>query len=106
MDIPTKLFEVAENLKAISVACNFVDVGRYSSLYQLLPKDGERNAVVGSAILRGDCRGNLAINHTDKPLVIIDQQDMVIVQTSEGNVCAPYASIDTIGAIYKSELLG
>jgi mannose-1-phosphate guanylyltransferase len=100
----TYLFESAKNLKVIKVNCPFVDVGRYSSLYQLLPKDEQSNATLGNVVLSGNCNGNLIINRTAEPLVVIDQQQMVIVHTPEGYVHAPFTSIDTVGEIYKSKL--
>jgi mannose-1-phosphate guanylyltransferase len=104
MDIPTKLFEHARNLSLIQVDCEFIDIGRYSSLRQILPKDEKGNVVMGDVVMSEECRGNLIINKTDAPLVVVGQQNSVIVHTADGHVHAPFDSVDQVGAVYKSQI--
>lgn len=104
MDIPTKLFEYATNLQVAHITAEFTDVGRYAALHAILPKDDRGNAIVGDVILGEACTGSLAINTTDRPLVVMAGDAQVVVRTPGGSLQAPLADADKIGDIYKAQI--
>jgi len=104
MDISSSLFSQAHSMKLLEVDCDFLDVGRFQAVYQLNTKDSAGNVLLGNIIVTDDCHNNLIINQIDRPLVIINQRDMVIVQTAAGSLAAPFDRVSEVGEIYKSRI--
>lgn len=102
-DIATGLFEKADNLRVTRIDGDFTDVGRYQALYDITPKDKQGNVVVGHAIVK-DCANCLVINRTDKPMVVLNAKDSVIVQAAGGMLNATFADVDMIGEVYKTQI--
>lgn len=102
VDISHGLFEKVRGLRALIVGGDFIDVGKFSTLYEVNKKDTQGNVVTGQVIFDGSCRNNFVINQLDQPLVVVDTQDSVIVQTAFGTIVSPMAAADRIGEIYKS----
>jgi mannose-1-phosphate guanylyltransferase len=91
------------NLRAIEVQYEFVDIGRFEEVYELNEKDADGNVVMGKAILERS-RGNLVINRTDQPLVVIGRENSVVVQTPEGSLVSSFADSPLVGEIYKTQI--
>ncbi|MDE6307898.1 MAG: mannose-1-phosphate guanylyltransferase, partial [Bacteroidales bacterium] len=56
------------------------DVGSWNALYELLPKNAERNAVVGAAPLAYESEGNLVRVSGDKVVVLQGLTDCIVVE--------------------------
>jgi mannose-1-phosphate guanylyltransferase len=106
IDISTTLFEAADNLKfkLLDKTYKYVDVGRYSALYDLNDKDRHGNVIIGQVKTGLHCHNNLIINHTDDPLVVIDTSNSVIIQTNEGDLVSTFEASGNIKEIYKNQL--
>jgi len=99
------LFETSKDLMADVIEYEFLDVGKYDALYELNEKDKNGNVVIGKAIVDDDCRGNFIVNQLSEPLVVLGTQDSVVVQTANGSLAAPLAKANSIGDIYKQQIL-
>jgi mannose-1-phosphate guanylyltransferase len=103
-DISTAAFLHAPNIVGHTTDSDFVDLGKFSALYQVNHKDKQGNVVIGKALLEPDCKNNLVVNLTDEPLVVIALQSSVIVQTQHGSLVSPMDQADRIGEIYKQKI--
>lgn len=102
LDISHGLFEKSLGLKIRSVASDFIDIGKFNTLYDINDKDDRDNAIVGNVVLGENCSGNFVINQLTQPLVLINTQNSVVIQGNQGSVVSPMQDADTIGSIYKS----
>ncbi|HNT27690.1 MAG TPA: sugar phosphate nucleotidyltransferase [bacterium] len=66
------------------------DVGGWASYRDLLPKDEHGNAIRGPAHLI-DCRDNLVVNLTARPIFLLKKQGQLVVATDDALLCADLA---------------
>jgi len=104
IDLSSSIFQKAKHLRVAQITYEFIDVGRFEELYKLNAKDTSGNAVLGKAILTEDCKNNLVINTTDRPIVVINKQSTVIVQTNDGSLISTFADASRVGEIYKTQI--
>ncbi len=105
IDISTALFAHAHNLGFKEIAYEFIDVGRFEEIYSLNAKDKTGNVHIGEHILlEGECRNNLIVNETNRPLVVISRSDSVIVQTDNGSLVASFTEARKVGDVYKQRI--
>jgi len=104
IDICYGLFEKSKGLKAISIQGDFIDIGKFSTLFELNHRDAKGNAVIGTAILDEDSTNNFIINQLEYPLVVVNTQNSVVVQTHLGSFVSPITDADKIGEIYKTKI--
>lgn len=75
------------------MTCNFgwADLGTWHSLYELLPKNEERNVILNSKVITDDCQNSiikvgknkLAVLNGLNDYVVIDQEDVLLVCRKE-----------------------
>jgi mannose-1-phosphate guanylyltransferase len=104
VDLSSAIFQRAKHLRVAEITYEFIDVGLFKELYRLNTKDANGNVIIGRAIITEDCRDNLVINTTDRPMVIINKQDTVIVQTNDGSLVSTFADAARVGEIYKNQI--
>jgi mannose-1-phosphate guanylyltransferase len=105
-DISSTVFQYAPNMVGCVVDSDFIDIGKFNTLYQLSRKDSRGNAIQGNVLVEPDCKNNLVINQLDQSLVVVGMNNCVIVQTPDGSLCAPLQEADRIGEIYKQKIHG
>jgi mannose-1-phosphate guanylyltransferase len=103
-DISNGVFSHASNLTACVTDSDFLDLGSYAALHQINDKDKKGNVILGKVILDGESANNFIANHTDQPLIVIDANNMVIIQTPWGNFVSPIDQADRVGEIYKQKI--
>lgn len=103
-DISSALFQARIPMRVEVINYDFIDVGRFATLYELNPKDKGGNVCSGSVILAGSCRNNFIVNQLLQPLVVTNMSDMVIVQTPAGSLVAPMQDADMVGEVYKTQI--
>jgi mannose-1-phosphate guanylyltransferase len=106
VDISHALFQLAIDMRARAIEYDFVDVGRYTTLYELGSKDEFGNVVQGNVVLGNGCRDNFIVNQTKLPLIVNALNKTVIVQADAGSVVAPIQDIDAVGELYKTKVYG
>jgi mannose-1-phosphate guanylyltransferase len=104
IDIATGLYEKATNLYATFADGDFIDLGRFSTLYEVGAKDNHGNVVSGNVILDDASHDNYVFNQTERPLVVINTHNSVVVQGEVGTVVAPMSDINAVGEIYKAKI--
>jgi mannose-1-phosphate guanylyltransferase len=75
------IMEKAENVYVRSSIIGWSDLGTWGSLYQHIPKNGNKNAIVGKNVLMYDSR-NCIVNVSKEKLVVLDGLDDYIVVES------------------------
>ncbi|MEK7153771.1 MAG: sugar phosphate nucleotidyltransferase [Patescibacteria group bacterium] len=104
MDIREGCLSLSPDVDVAFVEGDFIDVGRFASLYQINPKDKNNNVTMGHVVLHEEAKGNFIVNRHPQPLVVIHTSDSVIVAGTDGTVVAPMSDINAIGEIYKTQL--
>jgi len=82
--IEVGLYYKVDKLLIYPIHFKWTDIGTYSSLYEISSKDKEGNVIMGTNVKIINCRNNLIINKTNKPIVIIDKNDCIIVNSENG----------------------
>jgi len=104
MDVSSAVFQESKTMRAIVIQYEYIDVGRFEEIYELNDKDAHGNVVLGDVIFGTECRNNLIINRTERPLVVIDRDNTVIVHTADGSLVSSFTHASMIGEIYKSQI--
>ena len=81
------IMEKAANVAVIPVEFGWSDVGSWATVYDLLPHDGQGNAVVGRH-LSPDSSGNL-IHSPDRLVATLGLEDMIVIDTGEVMMICP-----------------
>lgn len=74
------VMEKADNVYVVAGDFGWSDVGSWNALYEILPKNAERNAVVGAAPLAYESEGNLVRVSGDKVVVLQGLTDCIVVE--------------------------
>lgn len=81
ISIDYAIMEKTENIMVIEAGFNWIDVGSYGSLYEILPKDEDGNAYMNNKPLSIKSRKNLSISKNK--VVFIGLENVAVVE-SEG----------------------
>lgn len=105
IDISHGLFENdVAGLRAIPIKNDFIDIGRFSTLYQINKKDQRGNVIMGTVFIDDVSSGNFIVNQTSAPLAVVNTQNSVVIQTPNGSFTSPIKSAEAIGEIYKTRI--
>lgn len=77
------VMEKADNVYVVGCDFGWSDVGSWNSLYGLLPKNAEGNAVVGTAPLVYESRNNLVRVPSGKVVVLQGLEDCIVVEEDD-----------------------
>ncbi|HEX5417967.1 MAG TPA: sugar phosphate nucleotidyltransferase, partial [Chloroflexota bacterium] len=91
------VMEHAERVAVIPVEIGWNDVGSWSSVYDVLPKDDDENAVVGQH-LNVDSRGNL-IYSPHRLVATIGLDNLIVVDTDDAILICPRDRAQDVKAI-------
>jgi mannose-1-phosphate guanylyltransferase len=87
VSVDVGVLEKAENVMMIPATFAWDDVGAWTALGRILPKDEAGNAVVGRHVGR-DSHG-CVIYGTSRPIATVGLTDLVVVETPEGILVCP-----------------
>lgn len=73
------ILEKASNVFTLPAVFDWNDLGTWGSLYEKLPKDEQKNAVVRAKTLLIDSHNNIIQTETGKKVVVCDLSDYIIV---------------------------
>ncbi len=77
------VMEKARNVYVLECDFGWSDVGTWDSLYELRPKDKERNAVEGRNVLLYDTKGCIVNVPKDKLVVLQGLEDYIVVENND-----------------------
>ena len=80
---------------AVSLPVEWADVGSFASLYEALPHDGERNAVVGDVVVQG-AHGNLVFNQCGGVVALVGVSDLAVVRTADDVLVIPLRQAELV----------
>jgi mannose-1-phosphate guanylyltransferase len=81
------LLEKARDVFMVPATFSWDDIGTWSALGRILPKDDAGNAVVGRHVGQDSC--GCVIYSTTRPIATIGLSDLVVVETPEGILVCP-----------------
>jgi mannose-1-phosphate guanylyltransferase/mannose-6-phosphate isomerase len=79
------LMEKAERIYVVESDFKWSDVGNFKSLYEILPKDKDGNAVIGNPKIE-NCKNCLIISDREETIAR-DLESLVLVELKEGTLC-------------------
>ncbi len=96
---PVSRGEGSAHVVAVALDIDWADVGSFQALHEVLDRDAEGNAVVGSVVVNSSS-GNLLINtQPDSALAVIGLQDMVVVRTPSATLVGTLAASQQVRAV-------
>lgn len=82
------LSEKADNFMLVPANCDWIDVGNFKDLHDVVPHDEHGNYYQGEAIYPIDVESAYIRNEEDKPIAVIGLDNIVVVNTPNGILVA------------------
>jgi mannose-1-phosphate guanylyltransferase/mannose-6-phosphate isomerase len=92
------IMEKTDHAAVVPLESDWNDVGNFDAIYRVLPRNGNKNAVMGEYI-GIDSRNNLIIG--DRLIATVGVEDMAIVETKDAVLIAPRSEAQRVGEIVK-----
>tara|TARA_R110000850_G_scaffold16697_6_gene51866 strand:+ start:64686 stop:65726 length:1041 start_codon:yes stop_codon:yes gene_type:complete len=89
ISIDYAILEKAENVFMLPATFDWNDLGTWGSLYEKLPKDDQKNAVVRANAILIDSKNNIIQTDKDKRVVISNLTDYIIVDKGKTLIIVP-----------------
>lgn len=86
--IDIALIEKANSLAVVSASFDWMDIGNFKDLHDVVPKDEDNNYVRGENIHALDVENTYVRNETDTPIAVIGLDNIVVVNTPDGILVA------------------
>jgi len=88
------LMEKTGSVYVVKSDFRWSDVGNFKSLYELLPKDPDGNAVIGEPIIE-NCRDCLVVTDR-KETIVRESRGMAVIDLRSGGLCTPIEKSEAI----------
>jgi len=82
------LMEKVKEARMFKAAFQWSDVGAWSSVYELNPKDGQGNAAMKKNNVFIDSENSLVFSTEEKPIAVIGLRDIAVIDTGNGILVA------------------
>ena len=82
--IDTALIEKAKSLAVVSASFDWMDVGSFRDLHDVVPQDEQGNYTHGESIFPIDVESVYIRNEEEKPVAVIGLDNVVVVNTPDG----------------------
>lgn len=82
--VDTALIEKAKSLAVVSASFDWMDVGSFKDLHDIVTRDEEGNYFSGENLFPMDVENVYVRNEEDKPIAIIGLDNIIVVNTPEG----------------------
>ncbi len=99
ISIDYAILEPSENVEVIPVEMGWNDLGTWGSLYEKLPKDTNKNAVIGGQTIIENAGGNMIRTSNQKKVFIQGLQDFIIIDEGDFLVILPKENEQDIKSI-------
>ncbi|MGF1530184.1 MAG: mannose-1-phosphate guanylyltransferase [Puniceicoccaceae bacterium] len=101
ISIDYAVMQKADNVAMIESTFDWDDLGSWPALARHLPPDPEGNHTEGKAVLQTS-KNNLVINHTDRALVLVGVEDLIVVETEDATLVCRREEAEKIKAAVKT----
>lgn len=95
------LSEKADNFMLVPAHCDWIDVGNFKDLHDVVPHDEQGNYFRGEAIYPIDVESAYIRNEENKPIVVIGLDNIVVVNTPNGLLVARKDVSHRVGEVAK-----
>ncbi len=102
ISIDYAILEYSKKIFVLPVSFDWNDLGTWGSLYDKLPKDDEKNAVVLAKTLLNDAKGNLVRTSSEKVVVVDGLEDYIIVDKDDVLLIYPKAKEQDIKKVLNN----
>ena len=92
------IMERSDKVAVVPTDMEWNDVGSFDSLYELLKKDGEGNAVIGKCYLIGS-RGNLVLG--ERLVALIGVENMMVLDSGDALLICPRGRGQDVRTLFK-----
>lgn len=89
ISIDYAILEKAENVFVLPATFDWNDLGTWGSLYEKLPKDDQKNAVVRANTILIESKNNIIQTDSDKNIVVSNLTDYIIVDKGKTLIIVP-----------------
>lgn len=104
ISIDYAILEKAENVYMLPATFDWNDLGTWGSLYDKLPKDNQKNAVVRAKTILIDSKNNIIQTDKDKRVVISNLTDFIIIDKGKTLIIVPKEKEQEIKQIQEMAL--
>jgi mannose-1-phosphate guanylyltransferase len=94
------LMEKLKEAVMFKAAFSWNDVGSWSSVYEMNPKDQQKNVCRGRA-LAIDTRNSLLFSSENKPVAVIGLDGIAVIDTENGILIAPMAKLQQVKRVIQ-----
>jgi mannose-1-phosphate guanylyltransferase len=98
ISIDYAVFERSRKVRVVPCDPAWSDLGNFDALYRELPPSAEGNVALGREPVAAESRGNLVIG-TTRPIVLLDVEDLIVVDTEEALLVAKRGSGQRVGSL-------
>ncbi|MBP9667451.1 mannose-1-phosphate guanylyltransferase [Candidatus Saccharibacteria bacterium] len=95
------LSEKSNNLAVVSATFDWMDIGSFKDLYDIVPHDEQGNYTQGDAIHALDDEGVYIRNEESKPIAVIGLNNIVVVNTPDGILISRRDVSQRVGEVAK-----
>ncbi len=100
LSIDEALFERAENVVVLPADFKWHDIGLWSSIYEILPKDRQGNALEGKVITI-DCKDCLLVSEEDGLIAAIGMKKVAVIMAKNAVLVCPLERLDQVREVVK-----
>lgn len=97
VSIDYAIMEKATDIKVVPMSVGWNDVGSWSSVYDVMPKDIDKNNFKNRDSVSIESQGCLGFSN--KPIAFVDCNDLVVVETADAILVCPRSSAQKVGKI-------
>lgn len=103
ISIDYAVMEKAENVKAIELDCNWLDMGSFTSLADVIKSDENNNIVVAGQSELMDCSDSIIVTEVEGHLIAgIGLNKMVVAHSPDATLICPVSQIHRLKDLLKS----
>lgn len=99
--IDIALIEKAQDLAVVSASFDWMDVGSFKDLHDVVPRDKQGNYTLGSKIFALDTENVYVRNEEEKPVAVIGLDNIIVVNTPNGILVARKDMSYRVGEVAK-----
>jgi len=102
ISIDYALLEKSENIYVLPSIFDWSDLGTWSSLYEKLPKNKDKNAIIGAKVIAEQAQNNIIRTQNNKQVVLRGLSDFIIVETTNTLLIYPKSNQQDIKKIVQN----
>jgi len=105
ISIDYALLEKSENIYVLPSIFDWSDLGTWNSLYEKLPKNNQKNAIIGAKVIAEYAQNNIIRTQSNKQVVLCGLSDFIIVETADTLLIYPKSNEQDIKKVVQNNNL-